>query len=1115
MFLRQARLKAYIRRIKMNFTKTKKYVVIALFLVASILSVFSMGKVAVNYNISNYLDDETETKISLGILKEEFGMTGNVQVMIEDIDVQTAKRVKAALSAIENVLTVSFDEYSENSYKEGNALFAVLVDGDEYSKEGTAVVGNIKAALDAEFEGKIHYGGAIVEKAKLRNAIEGEIPFILVISVCLATGIMLLTSKSWLEPLILLAASGVAILLNMGTNALFGEISYITNAVSAILQLALSIDYSIMLLHGYRTRKETEPDLGKAMGGAIVDVVKPVSASALTTIAGLLALLFMSFKIGFDIGIVLMKGIVISAFTSLTLLPAFLLLCDKLMSKTEKPKLVLKGKRFCDFAFKGKKIVTPIAILLIIACAVLQVSNVYTFSDSKNANADILNTFGQNSTVVLLYPHSESNHQNEQILAGKLNAYKTAAGNSVLKSHTAYSNTVRESYDVELASRKLNLPVADVEMLLTMYHLYGEPSLIELNTLDFIKYAEKLLTEDEEAKAFADEGMLKALRMMLHIKQIMNGEHTAEEFHTLVTTGVMEGIEIDLFSVKQMYGLYFYDKIEEKSVNFEEMLDFMISISEKEEIADMFDEKTVENLRTLSQGLVQFRTLLETPLSKSEFRTFISENYGMELDNLTVTLLYATYHKITSGETGQGPISLMNILPFLISEGYITDAAVIDTVNELFEAYENIGKNYSFDQFLPMISEVVKALTGQELVLDTPDLAIQQMYIMYFYEKNLLPAAKVAGLEFVDFILQAIETNPVIGGRLSAEDKAKIEDLCITDDFLKDTVAYDFKEMSDKLAELQGKIQSMAGALAPDSDTMSGIYIKYALGNGLALTEAIEARDLLGFVTEHMDTHKILKAKMTDSNREKVVAAEEAIAGADSLFMSENYCRMLLSVNLPSESEESFRFVEFLTAAVKETFGEGAHVAGEIMSTYDLHAAFGRDNTFITVFTIISIFLIIMIVFRSLSLPIILVAVIQGAIWISMSTSLITGPMFFMSYIVTTCILMGATIDYGILMSTSYVQYRETMDKREALYKAMAAAMPTIFTSGTILTVCGFVIGFIASQNAISTVGILLGKGTLVSMLMITMVLPSLLCLLDGFVIRFTFRRKTEKGSDE
>ena len=260
-----------------------------------------------------------------------------------------------------------------------------------------------------------------------------------------------------------------------------------------------------------------------------------------------------------------------------------------------------------------------------------------------------------------------------------------------------------------------------------------------------------------------------------------------------------------------------------------------------------------------------------------------------------------------------------------------------------------------------------------------------------------------------------------------------------------------------------------------------------------------------------MDTHELLKQKMTDDNRAKVSEAQDNVASATDLFLGDNYSRMLLSVDLPNESKESTEFVEYLTDLVKDTFGEDAHIAGKMPSTYDLQQAFDADNTFITIFTIISIFIIIVVVFRSLSLAVVLVSVIQGAIWIAMSTSLITGPMFFMSYIVTTCILMGATIDYGILMSTSYLEHRQTLDKKESLYKAVEAAMPTVFTSGMILTICGFIVGFISSQTSISTVGFLLGKGTLVSVLMITLVLPSVLYLLDGFILKLTLKKKHQK----
>lgn len=274
--------------------------VIALFALAAVLSAVFMGKVAINYNLADYLGKDTQTKIALDLIEDEFGMTGSLQVMVKDVSADTADEICGELEDIPDVLNVSFDKYDQNYYKDGNALFVVLIDGDDYSENAKAVVGDVRDLLSSY---EVEYGGTTIEKQSLQDSITSEMGYILAISLCLVVAILLITSESWLEPLVLLAASGVAVLINRGTNFFFGESSYITNSISAILQLALSIDYSIVLLHAYRRKKENLPD----NTAAIYSVVKPVSASALTTIAGLLALLFMSFRIGFDIGIVLMK----------------------------------------------------------------------------------------------------------------------------------------------------------------------------------------------------------------------------------------------------------------------------------------------------------------------------------------------------------------------------------------------------------------------------------------------------------------------------------------------------------------------------------------------------------------------------------------------------------------------------------------------------------------------------------------------------------------------------------------------------------------------------------------------------------------------------------------
>ena len=1085
--------------------KTMKFAVIVLFILAAVLSVQAVGRVVVNYNISDYLDESTETKISLTIIEDEFGQTGNIQVMVEDIDLSTALGIRDTLVGLDSVLSVSFNEASQDSYKDGDALFVVLVDGDDYSEAANTLLSDIQNALDGELAEKTQYGGTVMEKKNLRSAIESEIVFILGISVCLVTAIMLLTSKSWLEPIILWIASGVAVLLNLGSNVIFDEISYITNAVAAILQLALSIDYSIVLLHHYRSVKETEEDRHRAMLRSVKEVLNPVSASALTTIAGLLALLFMTLKIGFDIGIVLMKGILISAVTSLTLFPALLLLCERLMEKTRKKDLVLNGKFFCKLAFKGGKVLVPVALALVLICGALQLGNTYAFTDSKNANAAIIDRFGRNNSVIVIYPNSENGFDKEIALSEKLTAYRTANGMPALKGYTAYTNTVRELYDVDKAANTLDLDPDDVEMLFTMYHLYGDPERVRLSFGEFMNYSAELIDGDPTVENFVSDTSAKTMDTVLAVGELMSGTHTAAEFHALANDGAPEGSTISLFPIQQMYGLYHYGEVEEASVDFTAMLSFMLKAAEDPETADFFTEAAVNGMTQLVEGLA----LLKKPMTTADMVEQLASQLGVDIPEFMMKIIYKGYFRDTGLETVD-TIPYLTVLDYMAETGFITDTAALEALDDCHYALSLTEGAYTYDAFLSALADVAEALTGEAPTLDVSDEAIQQIYILYFYENQTLPMSPIEGRVFVDFVLRTYPENQMVSSQLSEQTKLLLSDMVTLDKFLNDTALCTYPEMQDRLEKLIAAIQSMSVTEAMSEELVSGIYIKYAMAKRLGLTDSVMACDLVDFVLENMDENPFLKARMTDKAREGVLAARNKMDGAADLPLAENYSRMLLSVDLPNEGADSTAFVEFLTASVKEIMGEEAHVAGEMISTYDLQTTFDGDNRLITVFTIVSIFLIVLIIFRSISLPVLLVTIIQGAIWICMSTSLLTGPMFFMSYIIATCILMGATIDYGILMSSTYINARAAMDRKEALLKAVEAALPTVFTSGLILTVCGFVVSLISSQTSISTVGFLLGKGTIVSCLMITLVLPSVLYLLDSFILKLTLRKKNK-----
>ncbi len=1130
---------------RFNLSKSAKYIVLAVFLILAIISVMLFGKVGINYNISDYLDDETDTKISLGIMEEEFGLISNIQVMIEDIGVDEAEKIKSTIKAVENVVFVNFDSQNSDYYKDGTALFVILVNGSEYSDIAIQALEDIKNALSDDYGSKMEIGGAVIEKQLLRKAIQGEIVMILAISLCLVAVLMLIMAGSWIEPLVLLAAAGVAVLINMGTNVIFGEISYITNAVAAILQLALSMDYSIVLLHAYRQSKNEEADNERAMLRAIKEVVKPVSASALTTIAGLLALLFMSFTIGFDIGIVLMKSIVISAITALTLLPALLLILDKLMQKTAKKPLVISGTKLGNFSMRAGKVIMPIAFFAVVLGCVLNIGNSYNFVDSCNSNEKISDKFGQSGTLIVLYENCEDSEEKEKILISLLESYKNEDGGEVLKSAVSYSNTIGQVFDVEKASRDLGISLDDAKLLFTIYRFTEDNSAVKMDVNTFVKFAIEFIQYDEDASEFVRPEYREMIGLLSRFDEMLDESYTADELSEILLTledlEEIEGIEVlaqgDML-IKQLYGNRFFDGVKNKKVNTLDMINFLIN-------SGYLDEQTKAQLEIVPKAYGKYKDLgveLPHPDLRVDFAKFnkiindfapVLEGVDLGFDITSPTAINTVWivalgYKPTYKTESQMPMfkdvfakfisRYGDLLPenikYLFSENALGTYDYEEIYAKVTLLTTTIEADYDHLEFTSAIEALVSELLGGEgdIIPENVEYMVKQLYIMYYAENGRLPNEEMTLMDMVDYVEQLVNTDPFIASLIPQESRPLLSTLNGDIDklysFLKDTAVYTYEEMVAHIEEFIDSLDTfnVTDTLSPSA--IMGLYVKYAAAKDAIETGEISGENLLNFVLNAAENNELLAGRIDGEMKKVIEESMENMSSAEKLLTADNYSRVLLTVNLPPESEESSKFVEYLSAKVREVFGEGAYVAGEIATTNDLIKAFDYDNKFISIFTVVSIFLIIMIIFKSLSLPIILVAVIQGAIWIAMAMSLVSGPMFFMSYIMSMCILMGATIDYGILLSTNYTRNRATLSKEESLQRAIDAAIPTVFTSGLILMVCGLVVGLIATQTSISSVGFLLFRGTLVSVIMVMLVLPAVLYLLDSFVIKFTMNQE-------
>ena len=409
--------------------------ILVLFFLLAIAGAILQNLVEVNYDMTDYLPEDSHSTVSLDLMNEEFdGGIPNARVMIKDMSIAEALEYKEKLKNCEGVtdviwlddsvsiyqpLEIADTDVVETYYKDHTALFTVTVDEDDT----VATVDRIRALIG---ENNAMTGDA-VSTAIATTGTVNEIRIITIFAVLFVLLVLLITTTSWLEPLVVLLGLGVAIMINSGSNLIFGEISFVTNAAGAILQLAVSLDYSVFLLHRYEECLRQNSDKRSAMVDALCKSTSSIASSGLTTVIGFLALVFMRFGIGPDLGLALAKGVAISLITVFVFMPALILSVYPLIQKTRHKKLMPEFKRFGRFV---SRIMIPMALVFIIVAVpsyMASNSNSYYYGSSRIYGADtqygqdtaaIEETFGKNDTYVLMVPNG--NVKAEQSLSDAL-----------------------------------------------------------------------------------------------------------------------------------------------------------------------------------------------------------------------------------------------------------------------------------------------------------------------------------------------------------------------------------------------------------------------------------------------------------------------------------------------------------------------------------------------------------------------------------------------------------------------------------------------------------------------------------------------------------------------
>ncbi|MDE7280809.1 MAG: MMPL family transporter, partial [Ruminiclostridium sp.] len=256
--------------------------------------------------------------------------------------------------------------------------------------------------------------------------------------------------------------------------------------------------------------------------------------------------------------------------------------------------------------------------------------------------------------------------------------------------------------------------------------------------------------------------------------------------------------------------------------------------------------------------------------------------------------------------------------------------------------------------------------------------------------------------------------------------------------------------------------------------------------------------DMFMFLYDQMqEGYVTLDSEMTET----IEDLHSQLSDAKLQLLGENYSRLGLTLNLSEESDETFAFLDTLHETAAEYFPENVLLVGNSTSDFDLSSSFGNDNLIIGILTIVFVVIVLVFTFKSTGLPILLILVIQGSVWINFSFPYLQQePLFFLSYLVVSSIQMGANIDYAIVIANRYVELKKEMPLKEAVVESLNQAFPTIVTSGTILASAGVLIGFLSTNPSISSIGVCLGRGTLISIFLVMGILPQILLLGDVII---------------
>ncbi len=1057
----------------------KKYGHLILMFVTLLMAagcIFLIPRINVNSDMTKYLPDHSRMKQGIEILTTNFGEAqlnnANVKVMFSHLTNEERQQIATELGSLDEVNGVSYTISKDSVYTKYDLLVPANIDQKSFG-----------------YSVRSEYGDDVIVETSQDGATP---PFsALAIAGALILIILLVMSQSWLEPVIYLIAIGVAVIINIGTNALLPSVSITTNYIVAILQLVLSLDYAIVLSNRFRQEICPERTLVEAMNRSIRKASAAILSSALTTVVGLIMLAFMRVKIGLDLGVVLAKGVVCSLMTTFTLLPSLLLIFHKAIVRTEKRTFIVPTDRLGWFA-THHKISLAIASVLLFGVA-FYYSRQTEISFSTNGESKIEKIFPKTNTIVTLYHTDEENavFALSDSLKQDSNVMAVISYPTLLKQPYTAEGLVayirQMSVDMADYMPEMDLSILNAETMHIVYYMRSHAAdTLRIGFPDLMKFVQDhCLTNPMFEQLISEE-----MRQQMDLLQTMM--EPAEEEVTQTKTG-RKASDVNV------------DENENENEN-----------KNKNKITQTLT-KTQTQTKTLTKA--QTKANANAVPVNAVMRRLASFN-GDELTYYLMTLtdsveLYtdksvrqmADYIGSTNGQTKM-------VYSFSKNGKRMTPLEYVHFLTDDLFQRKALAKLVNEEQKKGLqlrVQLMDAAATGTPMPADEMSSVLTQLGVRNASANHLLALAGKKQVQEKDVEVAVVEdteskpdTTAVVVAQPVKHRKSRAE--LQAERF--DQLMYGGKKYTSE--QMAKHFKYLGQSIEPE--TVNMLYCYYGSINHYNDSLVMSPEQLLAYVTDTLIHLDIVSAFLDTTTIQLLDSTQQQLSQAMDMLSHEDYSMMIALTSLPDESEETYAFIDQMDEWLDEAFDESYYMIGESVMFSELKDGFSQEMTMVTLLTILAIFIIVAITFKSIIVPSILVMTVMTAVYVNVIVSgLASGQMLYLAYLIVQSILMGATIDYGILYATYYKANRKTMEKYEAAREAYHGSIRTIMTSGLIMVLGPGVMALLVDDVTISAIVGCISVGAAVAILLILFVLPGVLVACDKLVTSKKIRSREEK----